>query len=126
MSVSDRLNLQHDLIGGIIALGFVALFIAALAVRAWNNTNRMQADARMDARLRRAGVTAVREMDPVDAAALRARLVTASAPTPLGDYFAAPEQPIPYALTDKADAAVRVRQAGPFCHRYFFRQGGTR
>lgn len=114
------------LANGLTAAFFAALFLAALAVRAWNNTNRLQTHARIEARLRRAGANAVREMDPVDAAVLRSRLVTAATPSPLGDYFAAPEQPIPYALPGKADAAVRVRRAGPFCHTYFYRRGGSR
>lgn len=109
-----------------IAVLLAGTFAAALAVRAWNNTNRLQAHARLEARLRRAGATAVRDMDPVDAAALRARLVTAAAPTPLGDYFAAPDQLGPQELTGKASAAVRVRRAGPFCSRYFYRRGGSR
>lgn len=110
----------------IVAIFLAGAFAAALGVRAWCNTNRILTQ-RVEDRLRAAGTNAIRDMDPVDKAALRARLVTTAAATPLLDHFAAVDAPVPYALTDKAYTApaVRVRRAGPFCSHYFTR-GGTR
>ena len=114
----------------IIAVLFAATFAAALAVRAWKNTNRILAERALEARLRAAGANAVRDMDAVDKALLRARLVTAATRTPIQDHCAAPDQAIPYELTDKAlqfsMREIDDRPTAPRCRRYFYRPGGHR
>lgn len=96
-----------------IAVLFAGLFAAALAVRAWNNTQRIRAERRVEAHVRAAGSRF--RMDPQASARIRAGLVSAAAAPlsdrlPAADYFADPDQPVPYALTPMALNAHRTAQ----------------
>jgi len=115
----------------VIAILLAAAFAAALSVRAWKNTNRILAERRVEAHVRAAGRRF--RMDPQAQDRIRASLVAAAARTPLADrlqaadYIAEPEQPIAYALTEKALTDAEIRGAAPRCRHYlYYRPGGHR
>ena len=96
-----------------IAVLFAALFAVAVAVRAWNNTQRIRAERRVEAHVRAAGSRF--RMDPTASARTRASLVSAAAAPlndrlPAADHITDPDQPVPYALTPMALNAQRAAQ----------------
>lgn len=82
-SVAEQLAFEDRIFGAVIAFLLAAGFAAVLGVRAWKNTNRInakrraQAERRAEAWLRSAGY--VPPMDSVEQSAIRKALLAAAA-----------------------------------------------
>lgn len=114
MSVVQQLAHDDRLVNAAIAVLLAATFALALALRARQNTNRILAERRMQARLRQTA-DYIPEIDPAEKAAIRARLLGPAA------YF--PDAGDPYTLPFN----VREFYARPAASRYrHYRIGGQR